>query len=169
MRAVVQRVLSGAVSVEGQEVGRIGPGLVCYIGICRDDTPEDADFILRKITGLRLWDNDKNGKKWDQSVVQKNYEILLVSQFTLYATCKGNKPDFHLAMPGDQSLPFFDAFVAQVRSAYRADAVKTGQFGAYMKVDTSVDGPVTIELDSRERKNGESPATSPAPTSPAPQ
>jgi D-tyrosyl-tRNA(Tyr) deacylase len=149
MRLVIQRVTGASVSVEEKEVSRIGPGLVVYVGIGRDDTPDDAEYCARKLLGLRLWESDK---KWDVSVVDKGFEVLLVSQFTLHVTLKGHRPDFHLAMAADTAQPFFRAFVDMVaRAMPRPGMVKEGVFGAYMQVATAVDGPVTICIDSRAR------------------
>eukprot|EP00850_Spirogloea_muscicola_P024074 SM000435S15747 [mRNA] locus=s435:12311:13422:- [translate_table: standard] len=83
---------------------------------------------------MRLWPDEVTGKAWDKSVVQRNYEVLIVSQFTLYGVLKGNKPDFHVAMPPQQARPFYAALVQRAREAYRPDAVKDGVFGAMMEV-----------------------------------
>lgn len=102
MRAVVQRVKSASVTVDGQEISRIGSGLLCLIGIRAEDSPKDADFISRRILNSRLFENKTTARSWDQSVVQQGLEVLCVSQFTLFNIMKGNKPDFHLAMPPSQ-------------------------------------------------------------------
>jgi len=95
MKLVVQRVLNGKVSVESNVVGAIGPGLVVFVGISRDDTDQDIEFAVRRVLNMRLWRNGEN-KPWDLSVMQMNYGVLLISQFTLYGSMKGNRPDFHL-------------------------------------------------------------------------
>ncbi|KAH9562005.1 hypothetical protein CY35_05G050300 [Sphagnum magellanicum] len=108
---------------------------------------------------MRLFPNDKNGKAWDQNVMQKSYSVLLVSQFTLYGVLKGNKPDFHVAMPPQQAKPFYEAIVQKFSKAYRPDAVKDGLFGAMMQVHLVNDGPVTMQIDSRKSSASDSNST----------
>ncbi|CAH9123652.1 unnamed protein product [Cuscuta epithymum] len=151
MRATVQRVASASVEVDGQLVSTIGPGLLVLIGIHESDVDADADYICRKVLNMRLFPNKETGKTWDQSVLQKNYEILLVSQFTLYGILKGNKPDFHVAMPPDKAKPFYEAVLEKFRVAYKPDAVKDGIFGAMMKVNLVNDGPVTMQIESPQQ------------------
>uniref|UniRef100_A0A8I6X4T6 D-aminoacyl-tRNA deacylase n=2 Tax=Hordeum vulgare subsp. vulgare TaxID=112509 RepID=A0A8I6X4T6_HORVV len=148
MRAVVQRVLSASVEVEGKVVSAIGPGLLVLVGVHEADTSSDADYICRKVLNMRLFTNEKTGKAWDQSVMQRNFEILLVSQFTLYGILKGNKPDFHVAMPPAKAKPFYASLVEKFQKSYKADSVKDGIFGAMMKVSLVNDGPVTMQVDS---------------------
>ncbi|KAL8108148.1 uncharacterized protein LOC141670536 isoform X1 [Apium graveolens] len=155
MRAVVQRVASASVEVEGRTVSSIGPGLLVLVGIHDSDVDSDADYICRKVLNMRLFPNDTAGKSWDRNVMQMNYEVLLVSQFTLYGILKGNKPDFHLAMSPGRAKPFYNSVVERFGKAYRTDAVKDGIFGAMMKVNLVNDGPVTMHLDSSQSsKNG---------------
>ncbi|KAL1834130.1 uncharacterized protein LOC108212658 [Daucus carota subsp. sativus] len=155
MRAVVQRVASASVEVEGRTVSAIGPGLLVLVGLHDSDVDSDADFICRKVLNMRLFPNDTTGKSWDRNVMQLNYEVLLVSQFTLYGIMKGNKPDFHVAMSPDRARPFYNSVVERFGKAYRTDAVKDGIFGAMMKVNLVNDGPVTMHLDSSQSpKNG---------------
>ncbi|KAM0051564.1 putative D-aminoacyl-tRNA deacylase [Helianthus debilis subsp. tardiflorus] len=148
MKAVVQRVASASVEVEGRTVSAIGPGLLVLVGIHDLDSPSDADYICRKVLNMRLFPNDKSGKTWDQNVMQKNYEVLLVSQFTLYGILKGNKPDFHVAMPPDKAKSLYASLVQTFQTTYRSDAVRDGVFGAMMKVNLVNDGPVTMQLES---------------------
>ncbi|XP_030552350.2 D-aminoacyl-tRNA deacylase isoform X2 [Rhodamnia argentea] len=148
MRAVVQRVASASVEVEGRTVSEIGPGLLFFVGIHESDTDSDADYICRKVLNMRLFTNESTGRGWDQNVMQKNHGVLLVSQFTLYGFLKGNKPDFHVAMPPQKAKPFYESLVERFRKAYSPDAVKDGLFGAMMKVNLVNDGPVTMQLDS---------------------
>eukprot|EP00884_Botryococcus_braunii_P019168 jgi/Botrbrau1/5935/Bobra.0366s0109.1 len=148
MRAVMQRVRSASVEVDGKIVSSIGPGLLCLVGIRAEDTEKDAEFIARKILNARLFVNPENGRAWDTNVVQLGYEILLVSQFTLYGFLKGNKPDFHVAMPPQQAREFYQKFVERVGRDYRADRVQDGIFGAMMGVSLLNDGPVTLCIDS---------------------
>ncbi|KAL6627087.1 hypothetical protein ACP70R_030813 [Stipagrostis hirtigluma subsp. patula] len=148
MRAVVQRVLSASVEVEGRVVSAIGPGLLVLVGVHEADTASDADYICRKVLNMRLFPNEKTGKAWDQSVMQRNFEVLLVSQFTLYGILKGNKPDFHVAMPPAKAKPFYASLVEKFQKSYSTGAVKDGVFGAMMKVSLVNDGPVTMQVDS---------------------
>ncbi|GAB4831344.1 hypothetical protein Ancab_005355 [Ancistrocladus abbreviatus] len=150
MRAVVQRVASASVEVEGRIISEIGPGLLVLIGIRDSDTDSDADYICRKVLNMRLFPNETTGKGWDQSVMQKNYGVLLVSQFTLYGILKGNKPDFHVAMPPEKAKPFYESLVDKFRRGYNPDQIKDGIFGAMMKVNLVNDGPVTMQLDSSQ-------------------
>lgn len=153
MRAVVQRVLSASVEVEGRVVSAIGPGLLVLVGVHEADTDADADYICRKVLNMRLFPNEKTEKAWDQSVLQRKFEVLLVSQFTLYGILKGNKPDFHVAMPPAKAKPFYASLVEKFQKSYSADAVKDGIFGAMMKVSLVNDGPVTMQVDSSSLQN----------------
>ncbi|XP_021766023.1 D-tyrosyl-tRNA(Tyr) deacylase-like [Chenopodium quinoa] len=148
MRAVVQRVTSASVEVDGSIVSQIGPGLLVLIGVHDSDSDSDSNYLCRKVLNMRLFPNENTGKAWDQSVMQKNYEVLLVSQFTLYGTLKGNKPDFHVAMPPQRAKPFYEAVVENFRKSYNPDSIKDGIFGAMMKVNLVNDGPVTLQLES---------------------
>ncbi|CAK0786173.1 hypothetical protein CVIRNUC_009386 [Coccomyxa viridis] len=153
MRAVVQRVKRASVTIDEQVVSSIGPGLVCLIGIREGDTQADQEHLSRKLLNFRIWPGDDGKRGWDQSVSQKQYELLLVSQFTLYALAKGNKPDYHLAMPPQRAKDFYLSFLERVRREYVAERVKDGIFGAMMDVSLVNDGPVTIQFDS-EKPNG---------------
>ncbi|XP_022850907.1 D-aminoacyl-tRNA deacylase [Olea europaea var. sylvestris] len=150
MKAVIQRVASASVEVEGCTVSAIGPGLLVLVGLHESDVESDAEYICRKVLNMRLYPNEKSGKTWDQNVMQRNYEVLLVSQFTLYGVLKGNKPDFHVAMPPEKAKLFYASLVEKFRKAYNMDAVKDGVFGAMMKVNLVNDGPVTMQLDSAQ-------------------
>ncbi|VVB12581.1 unnamed protein product [Arabis nemorensis] len=159
MRALIQRVSSSSVTVDGRIVSEIGPGLLVLIGIHESDTDSDADYICRKVLNMRLFDNETTGKGWDQNVMQRNYEVLLVSQFTLYGFLKGNKPDFHVAMPPEKAKPFYASLVEKFQKAYKHDAVKDGVFGAMMKVNLVNDGPVTMQLESPQSSKNETKAS----------
>jgi D-tyrosyl-tRNA(Tyr) deacylase len=151
MKVVIQRVLKASVTVSNELVGSIQKGLCVLVGIARDDTDKDAEFIIRKILGIRLFeDAGVENSKWNKSVVDRELEILCVSQFTLQSTLKGTKPDFHLAMGADQSKEFYDRFLQRLRNEYKSEKVQDGKFGAYMQVDIQNDGPVTIIIDSRK-------------------
>lgn len=150
MRAVIQRVLSGSVSVEGEVVGAIEKGMAVLVGIGRDDTAEDMDYVIRKILGVRIWAN-KDGKQWSNNVQEVDGGILLISQFTLMHVLKGNKPDFHCAMNPEAALEMFNAMRDKLRALYQTDKVATGKFQHYMNIHLVNDGPVTLVLDSKDR------------------
>ncbi|KAL3158885.1 hypothetical protein ABBQ32_011600, partial [Trebouxia sp. C0010 RCD-2024] len=152
MRAVIQRVKSASVTVDGDEVSRIGAGVLCLVGVRVEDGPKDADFICRRILNSRLFTNQDTGRNWDESVVQQGKEVLCVSQFTLFNIMKGNKPDFHLAMGPIPARAFYDNFVKTLRDQYSAEKVQDGKFGALMEVSLVNDGPITIILDSEAPK-----------------
>ncbi|KAJ4830678.1 hypothetical protein Tsubulata_027989 [Turnera subulata] len=159
MRAVVQRVTSSSVEVEGRVVSEIGPGLLVLVGLHESDTEADADYICRKVLNMRLFQNETTGRGWDQNVMQKNYGVLLVSQFTLYGVLKGNKPDFHVAMPPQKAKTFYESLVDKFRKSYTPDAIKDGVFGAMMKVNLVNDGPVTMQLESSQTSKNTNEAT----------
>ncbi|XP_059842284.1 D-aminoacyl-tRNA deacylase 1 isoform X1 [Hypanus sabinus] len=147
MKAIIQRVAKASVTVGEEQISSIGRGLCVLLGISVEDTQKDIEYMVRKILNLRLFE-DENGKHWCKSVMDKQYEILFVSQFTLQCILKGNKPDFHLAMGAEQSEAFYSGFLQHARKAYRPELIKDGKFGAYMQVHIQNDGPVTIELES---------------------
>ena len=147
MKAVIQRVTSASVTVDGEVISSIGRGLCVLIGIHRDDTKEQMDYIVRKILNIRAFDDD-NGRRWAKSAKDLQLDILCVSQFTLYHVMKGNKPDFHLAKGGEESKQFYEEFLAEMRKNYSADRIKDGQFGAMMQVSLVNDGPVTLEVEA---------------------
>ena len=140
MRALVQRVGEAAVSVEGREVARIGPGLLVLLGVRRGDTGAQADRMARKLLALRVFE-DEDGRM-NRSVADAGGELLCVSQFTLYAdTAKGNRPSFVDAAPPADAEPLYE----QVRSALGAPG---GVFGARMAVSLVNDGPVTLLIET---------------------
>ena len=144
MRLVVQRVLEASVKAEGKTVGSIGKGFLVFVGVGRDDTRETADKYLKKLLGLRIFE-DENGKT-NLSLKDVNGELLLVSQFTLYANCrKGNRPSFTEA--GDPAKAE-ELYEYMIRVASRTvPNVQQGIFGADMKVSLINDGPFTVILD----------------------
>jgi D-tyrosyl-tRNA(Tyr) deacylase len=148
MRAVLQRVSRARVTVGDRTVGAIGPGLLVLLGIAADDMQSAADWLLEKVLDLRIFEND-NGK-FDRSLRDLHWDLLVVSQFTLLAdTSKGRRPSFTGAARPEHAIPLYEYFVAQARS--QGVTVATGEFGARMQVELVNDGPVTILLDSRER------------------
>ncbi len=145
MRMVVQRVTQARVKVGEQVTGEIGKGLLVFIGIGRSDTEKDADYLIDKLIGLRIF-ADENGKM-NLNVSDAGGGLLLVSQFTLYADCrKGRRPSFDLAAPPDQAQALYNYFVAAARRT--SLCVQTGIFQATMQVEIVNDGPVTIIMDS---------------------
>ena len=156
MRFVIQRVNRGCVKVSSQTVGQIGKGLMILVGLSDRDTDEHIDHIVDKFLNIRLFDDEK-GNRWKESVKSLGLEILLVSQFTLYHVLKGNKPDFHEAMGGEQARVLFDKIVKRAREKYDEKKIQTGAFGEYMQIDMECDGPVTInwEYPQRNKHNNE--------------
>ncbi|MFM1831773.1 MAG: hypothetical protein RLZZ461_89 [Planctomycetota bacterium] len=151
MRAVVQRVRSASVEVEGRIVGRIDGGLLVLLGVEVGDTAADLSWMVRKLAGLRIFRDDEGRMNLDVTAV--GGAVLLVSQFTLLADCRrGNRPSFVDAAPPEIASPMVDAAAAELRQ--RGLQVETGQFGADMLVGLENDGPVTIMLDSRSDSSG---------------
>jgi D-tyrosyl-tRNA(Tyr) deacylase len=146
MKALLQRVTRASVSVGGEVVGEIGPGLVVLVGIAEGDTAEDARYLARRMVGLRIF-ADENGK-FNLSAKDINGELLVISQFTLIAdTRKGRRPSFVAAAPPDKAEPLFNEFVSETGSS--GLKVATGRFQQYMQVEIHNDGPVTVLLESR--------------------
>ena len=144
MRALVQRVKKGSVSIDGKIHGAIGQGLVILLGITHEDTEKDADFVADKCVDLRIFE-DENGKM-NKSLEEINGSILLISQFTLYAaTRKGRPPSFDAAARPEVAEPLYEYFIQKLRS--RGIKVETGVFGAYMQVEIHNDGPVTMMVE----------------------
>ncbi|KAG2037384.1 D-Tyr tRNAtyr deacylase-like domain-containing protein [Suillus americanus] len=158
MRAVVQRVASASVSVDGKVISSISRGLMVLVGIGTDDTLADVETLTNKMQGrthpwllLNIRVFDANGTMWKSSVKDIAGEVLCVSQFTLMAnTTKGNKPDFHRAMSSNASRELYATFLEKMRRLYVPDRVQDGQFGAMMDVSLTNEGPVTLTLDTRK-------------------
>src|SRR5436190_17327756 len=149
MRVVIQRVSEASVHVNSECIGRIGLGLVVFLGVTTDDTQSDADYLSEKILGLRLFPDEAG--KFAHSVQEVNGSILVVSQFTLYGDCrKGRRPSFTAAAAVDKALPLYEYFVASLRR--KSVPVATGRFQAAMAVHLVNDGPVTLIVDSEEHK-----------------
>ena len=152
MKAVLQRVTGASVSVAGEVVGRIGRGLVVFVGVANGDTGKDAEYLAQKIASLRIFP-DQAGK-FNLSAQDIKGELLVVSQFTLLADVrKGRRPSFNEAAPPTQAEELFDQFVNQAGAT--GLKVETGRFQQYMQVEIKNDGPVTILLDSRQRRGSE--------------
>lgn len=145
MKFVIQRMTHASVTVEGETIGDIRKGFLVLIGIGRKDTRTEADYLIRKMTGLRIFE-DTEGKT-NLSLADVNGELLLVSQFTLYANCrKGNRPSFIDAAEPELAEELYEYIVAECKK--RVPVVKTGSFGADMKIELCNDGPFTILLDT---------------------
>lgn len=152
MKALIQRVSSGRVAIDGNTAGEIGQGFVVLLGVRPEDTSEDARYLAHKTVNLRVF-KDSAGKM-NRSLDDAHGGALVISQFTLYAdTRKGNRPSFIGAAPPEQAEELYEEYVAALRRGIGADRVKTGRFGADMDVTIHNDGPVTVELttDRRER------------------
>ena len=148
MRAVLQRVRSASVTVDGQTVGSIGRGLVVLLAIGRDDEPDDAIYVVEKTANMRIFPDDEG--HMNRSAAEVGAELLVVSQFTLYGnTRKGRRPSFADAAPAEAAAVRFDDAVERFRAT--GLRVETGRFGEKMDVALVNDGPVTIWVDSAER------------------
>lgn len=147
MRTLIQRSSHCELSIGGEIVAQTAFGLLVLLGIHPDDTPEDVDYLARKISQLRIFD-DENGVM-NKSVVDISGEIMIVSQFTLYAdTKKGNRPSYIHAAKPDVAIPLYELFIEKVKY-YSQLHIETGVFGADMKINLTNDGPVTIWIDSK--------------------
>ena len=150
MRTVTQRVQYASVTIDGQLKSKIGKGLLILVGVEDRDTQEDVEWLAKKITNLRIFD-DENGVM-NRSCIESDGEILVVSQFTLHAsTKKGNRPSYIKASKPDVAIPMYEAFCQEV-SLQLGKPVQTGTFGAHMKVEQLNDGPVTILIDSQNKE-----------------
>lgn len=150
MKALIQRVSEARVDVNEATSGAIRTGLLVFVGISRTDTREDADYLIDKVLGLRIFP-DQDGKM-NRNVQQAGGSLLIVSQFTLYGDCRrGRRPSFDAAAPPDQALALFSHFVDLAKRG--PVPVETGVFQATMQVHLVNDGPVTILIDSADRGN----------------
>ena len=148
MKALVQRVTKASVRVSGEVVGKIGPGLVVLIGVARGDTERDALYLANKIVNLRIFTDEAS--KFNLSALETGGEILIISQFTLLAdTRKGRRPSFEEAAPPEQAEALVDFFIGRVRDT--GLKVEVGRFQQHMLVEIHNDGPVTIDLNSKDK------------------
>jgi len=148
VKALLQRVTGASVSIDGEVVGRIGQGLVVFVGVADGDTEKDVEYLVQKTAGLRIFADEEG--KFNLSALDINGELLLVSQFTLLAdTKKGRRPSFTGAAPPERAEELFERFVEQAGAT--GLKVETGRFQQYMQVEIHNDGPVTIMLDSRDK------------------
>lgn len=147
MRAVLQRVARASVTIEGETSGEIGAGLVVLLGVSRDDTNLDVDYLVEKITSLRIFEDEAG--QMNLSLADTGGSLLIVSQFTLYGDARrGRRPSFINAAPPAHAEPLYNRFIEQARVS--VGNVATGRFGGMMNVELVNDGPVTILLDSRK-------------------
>ena len=150
MIAVIQRVSSASVTIDDQINGKIDEGLMVLLGIEEADTEEDIDWLSRKIVNLRIFD-DENGVM-NRSLLDVDGNLLIISQFTLHAsTKKGNRPSYIKAAKPDVAIPLYEQFIAACEQLINKK-VATGEFGAYMQVALVNDGPVTIMIDTNDKK-----------------
>lgn len=152
MRLLIQRVLKGGVTVDGKSVGKIGKGMHILLGVTYGDTEADIQMMAERVLKLNLWEaggkSTATQKSWNSNVVQSGFDIMVVSQFTLYGHLKGNKPDFHMALEHDLANDLYLKFVNYLKSKYVPERIQTGSFGHYMNVELENDGPVAIVLES---------------------
>ena len=180
MRLILQRVLEASVTVSGKEISRIGRGLMVLLGITDKDDVKLAEKVAKKLLRIRVWDelpnkkekevkneeeevkegenieeNNKELRSWHSNVMDNDYELLVVSQFTLYGVLKGNKPDFHKAMGADEARKLYEFFLGVLKKEYKEDKIKGGMFQEYMHVGLVNDGPVTLvyEEENEEKEN----------------
>jgi D-tyrosyl-tRNA(Tyr) deacylase len=149
VRAVLQRVTNASVSIHGEVTAQIGPGMLVLLGVATDDTQDDAAWLARKIAAMRIFSDEAGLMNLDLAAIKG--DILAISQFTLLADYKkGNRPSFITAARPETAIPLYEYFVAQLTSIL-GKPVRTGVFGADMKIALVNDGPVTITMDSRTR------------------
>ena len=148
MRALIQRVTEASVSVDGEVLGRIGPGLVVFVGIASTDEERHIEYIVSKTVNLRIFEDSEG--RFNLSALDTNAQLLVISQFTLYAdTRRGRRPGFTEAAPPDIAANTFEATLTRFRES--GLRVETGRFQAHMHVEIHNDGPVTIMLDTADR------------------
>ena len=150
MKIVIQRVAHASVTINGSVKSRIGKGFLLLLGVADGDTKEDADWLVKKVVGLRVFD-DENGVM-NRSIMEVDGEILAISQFTLLASYKkGNRPSYIHAAKHDISIPLYEYFCQKI-SEETGKNIGTGEFGADMKVELLNDGPVTICMDTKRKE-----------------
>lgn len=149
MRAVVQRVKHAKVAADGRSCGAIGRGLLVFLGIEERDSAEDAKWLAEKIPVIRCFE-DEDGKM-NRSLVDMGYEVMVISQFTLYGSLrKGTRPSFNRAALPEKAIPLYEDFVGKLEIS-SGKPVATGVFGAYMEIDAANDGPVTLIIDTKDK------------------
>lgn len=145
MKALIQRVKKAKVIVENQITGEIDKGILVLLGITHEDENKDADYLVEKIINLRIFESEKSG--FDFSLLDEKAELLVVSQFTLYGSCKkGRRPDFTSAAAPEKAKQLYEYFIEKCKE--KGIKTETGIFGAHMEVELINDGPVTLEIES---------------------
>lgn len=146
MRAILQRVSQGSVEIDSEVVGKIGPGLVIFLGIGQEDNESDIKYLAEKIINLRIFEDDAG--KMNCSALDKKLELLVISQFTLYGDCrKGRRPSFSTAASPNEAALIYDKFITEINKY--GLKVETGRFQAMMNIELVNTGPVTMLLDSK--------------------
>jgi D-tyrosyl-tRNA(Tyr) deacylase len=147
MRVVIQRVKNASVKIDGNVNGKINTGFLVLLGIASTDTKQDVDYLVKKVVNLRVFSDEND--KMNLSLKDVNGELLVISQFTLYGNCReGNRPSFIEAAKPDVAIPLYEYFVEECKK--QIPVIKTGVFGADMKVSLLNDGPVTIIIESKK-------------------
>ena len=147
MRVVIERVTRASVTIAGELKSSIGRGMMILVGFCNEDTDQDLDWAVKKIAQLRIFDDEQG--VMNKSIEETGGEILAVSQFTLYASCKkGNRPSYIRAAKPDISVPLYNSFCQKLQERLQKP-IQTGVFGADMQVELINDGPVTICIDTK--------------------
>lgn len=150
MRVIIQRVSQANVKVNGEIIGSIGWGLMVLLGVEDSDTEEDVQWLAAKIANIRIFDDEQG--VMNLSLLDKQYDLLLISQFTLHAsTKKGNRPSYIRASKADHAVPLYESMIAELTKTLNKP-IQTGKFGADMKVELLNDGPVTIFIDSKNKE-----------------
>ena len=150
MRTVIQRVARASVTIDGKTKSQISSGMLILLGICEEDGKEDIEWLVKKIANLRIFDDEKG--VMNKSILEVNGDIMVVSQFTLYASYKkGNRPSWFKAAKPEISTPLYQLFCNEMSQAINKQ-VATGEFGADMKVELINDGPVTICMDTKNKE-----------------
>lgn len=148
MKILLQRITEARVEVDGQVIGQVEKGYLLFLGITHSDVEKDIDFLVEKILNVRIFENEAEGKFFDTSIIDIHGEILVVSQFTLYArTDKGRRPDFGEAAKPEEAEKLYNLFVQKLREK-SALKVETGKFQAMMQVHLINDGPCTLLIES---------------------
>ncbi len=151
MKAVIQRVKKARVEVEGEIVGKIEDGLLLLLAVHKEDTEEDRDWLVKKVSQLRIFSDDEG--KMNRSLIDTSGQCLIVSQFTLYSsTKKGNRPSFIYSAGPEKAEDYYQSFVSKTADVIGSEKVATGSFGADMQVFLINDGPVTIDIDTKKRE-----------------
>ncbi|MGB0414056.1 MAG: D-aminoacyl-tRNA deacylase [Coraliomargarita sp.] len=149
MRAVIQRVASASVHVDGQVVGAIGKGVLLFLGVGQDDGPEDIDWLVGRVTRLRIWEDEAD--RMSHSLLDVEGEVLVISQFTLFGNLKkGNRPSFNRAALPETAVPLYEQFVTKLSDVLQKP-VPTGRFGEHMDIEAHNDGPITLIVDTKQK------------------